>query len=110
RLAVERSARLAARAAARLDTALAQVGDAVQRCHGDAKACSDPGKNSALGRAARKARDLGADDRMILDAIALAGGARTALIDPEARGPAPLVASASRQGVAAVDEAASFAA
>ncbi|MGR4865122.1 TSCPD domain-containing protein [Caulobacter sp. LARHSG274] len=110
RLAVERSARLAAKAAARLDAALAQVGDAVQRCHGDAKACSDPRKNSALGRAARKARDLGADDRMILDAIALAGASRTALIDPEARGPAPLVASAARQGVAAVDEAASFAA
>jgi ribonucleoside-diphosphate reductase alpha chain len=110
RLAVERSARLAAKAAARLDAALAQVGDAIQRCHGDAKACADPRKNSALGRAARKARDLGADDRMILDAIALAGASRTALIDPEARGPAPLVASASRQGVAAVDEAASFAA
>jgi ribonucleoside-diphosphate reductase alpha chain len=109
-LARWRSARLAAKAAARLDTALAQVGDAVQRCHGDAKACADPGKNSALGRAARRARDLGADDRMILDAIALAGAPRTALIDPDVRALAPLVASASRQGVAAVDEAASFAA
>jgi ribonucleoside-diphosphate reductase alpha chain len=109
-LARWRSARLAARAAARLDVALAQVGDAVQRCHGDAKACSDPAKNSALGRAARRARDLGADDRMILDAIALAGAPRTAFVDPDAGAPAPLVASASRQGVAAVDEAASFAA
>ncbi len=109
-LARWRSARLAAKAAARLDAALAQVGDAVQRCHGDAKACADPGKNSALGRAARRARELGADDRMILDAIALAGAPRTALIDPDVQTPAPLVASASRQGVAAVDEAASFAA
>jgi ribonucleoside-diphosphate reductase alpha chain len=109
-LARWRSARLAAKAAARLDAALAQVGDAVVRCHGDAKACSDPLKNSALGRAARKARDLGADDRMILDAIALAGSPRMTLIDPDAVRPAPLVALASRQGVAAVDEAASFAA
>ena len=109
-LARWRSARLASKAAARLDTALAQVGDAVQRCHGDAKACADPAKNSALGRAARRARELGADDRMILDAIALAGAPRIALPDPDVQAPAPLVASASRQGVAAVDEAASFAA
>src|SRR6478752_8853707 len=112
-LARWRSARLAAKAAARLDAALAQVGDAVQRCHGDAKACADPTKNSALGRAARRARDLGADDRMILDAIALAGAPRTGLVEPDASAPAApaaLVASASRQGVAAVDEAASFAA
>ena len=109
-LARRRSARLAAKAAARLDAALAQVGDAVARCHGDAKACADPRKNSALGRAARRARELGADDRMILDAIVLAGASRTGLIDPEVLAPAPLVASASRQGVAAVDEAASFAA
>jgi len=109
-LAHWRSARLAARAAARLDAALAQVGDAVQRCHGDAKACADPSKNSALGRAARQARDLGADDRMIFDAIALAGAPGTSLIEPDAKAPALLVASASRQGAAAVDEAASFAA
>jgi ribonucleoside-diphosphate reductase alpha chain len=109
-LAGWRSARLAVKAAARLDAALAQVGDAVERCHGDAKACADPSKNSALGRAARRARELGADDVMILDAIALAGGPRTGLIESDAKAPAPLVASASRQGVAAVDEAASFAA
>ena len=109
-LAHWRSARLAAKAAARLDAALAQVSDAVQRCHGDAKACADPSKNSALGRAARRARELGADDRMILDAIALAGAPRSGLIEADAAPLAPLVASASRQGVAAVDEAASFAA
>lgn len=109
-LAHWRSARLAGRAAARLDAALAQVGDAVQRCHGDAKACADPSKNRALGRAARRARDLGADDRMIFDAIALAGAPGTRLIEPDAKPPALLVASASRQGAAAVDEAASFAA
>jgi ribonucleoside-diphosphate reductase alpha chain len=110
RLAGWRSARIVAKAAARLDAALAQVGDTVQRCHGDAKACADPSKNSALGRAARRARDLGADDRMILDAIALAGAPRTGLVEPDAEVSTPLVASASGQGVAAVDEAASFAA
>jgi len=109
-LARWRSTRLAARAAGRLDAALAQVSDAVARCHGDAKACGDPLKNTALGRAARRARELGADDRLILDAIALAGAPRAVLLDPEAKGPAPLVALASRQGVAAIDEAASFAA
>jgi ribonucleoside-diphosphate reductase alpha chain len=109
-LARWRSVRLAAKAAARLDAALALVGDAVQRCHGDAKACADPGKNSALGRAARRARELGADDRMILDAIALAGAPRGPLLDAEAEPARPLVASALRQGVAAADEVASFAA
>ncbi|MFZ0269706.1 MAG: ribonucleotide reductase, partial [Caulobacter sp.] len=109
-LAHWRSARLAVKAAARLDAALAQVSDAVQRCHGDAKACADPSKNSALGRAARRARELGADDRMILDAITLADAQRTGLIEPDASAPASVVALASRQGVAAVDEAASFAA
>jgi ribonucleoside-diphosphate reductase alpha chain len=47
---------------------------------------------------------------MILDAIALAGSPRTRLIDADASALVSLVASASRQGVSAVDEAASFAA
>ncbi len=101
---------LASKAAAKLDAALAQVGDAVQRCHGDAKACSDPGKNSALARAARRARDLGADDRMLSDAIAMAGVKRTPLIDPNAVPEMAMVASASRSTVAAGDDDASHAA
>ncbi|OYW28583.1 MAG: ribonucleotide reductase [Caulobacter sp. 12-67-6] len=109
-LSRRRSHALASKAAARLDTALAQVSDAVQRCHGDAKACSDPRKNSALARAARRARDLGADDRMISDAIALVGAPRTPLIDSIAAPATAVVASASRQTVSAGDDNAGFAA
>ena len=105
-----RSYALASKAASRLDAALAQVSDAVQRCHGDAKACADPRKNSALARAARRARDLGADDRMISDAIALAGAPRTPLIDSIATPATAMVASGSRATVSAGDDNASFAA
>ncbi|ALL13512.1 ribonucleotide reductase [Caulobacter henricii] len=105
-----RSHALASRAAERLDAALAQVGDTVQRCHGDAKACADPRKNSALARAARRARDLGADDRMISEAIALAGASRTPLLDHSAPPKISMVASGSRATVSAGDDNASFAA
>jgi len=105
-----RSHALASKAAARLDAALAQVSDAVQRCHGDAKACADPRKNSALARAARRARDLGADDRMISDAIALMGAPRTPLIDSIEAPATAMVASGARQTISAGDDNASFAA
>lgn len=59
----------AARAAAER---LQGVIDAVARCEGDAAACADPMRNLALGRAARAARDAGAPDALILQAIALA--------------------------------------
>jgi len=110
RLARRRTQSLARNAAAILDAALAQVGDAVARCHGDARACADPRKNSALARAARRARDLGADDRMIFDAIALAGTPRPALMEEETGAEPIMIASASRQVVAAGDDSASFAA
>ncbi len=105
-----RSHALSRKAAARLDAALAQVGDAVQRCHGDARACADPRKNSALARAARRARDLGADDRMISDAIALVGAPRTPLVDSIPQRATRMVASGSRATVSAGDDNASFAA
>ncbi len=101
---------LAAQAAARLDAALAQVADAVRRCHGDPKACTDPRKNTALGRAARKARELGADDRTIFDTIATADTPRQAVAELAPERELALAASASRQGVAAGDEAAGLAA
>ena len=101
---------LAAQAAARLDAALAQVADAVRRCSGDPRACADVRKNPALARAARKARELGADDRTLLDAIATADAPRAALADVSAEREPAMVASASRQAVAAGDEAAAFAA
>ena len=109
-LADRRGRQLASKAAARLDTALAQVSDAVARCQGDARACADPRKNSALARAAHRARDLGADDRMISDAIALVGVRRAALPDLEPRAAQGLVASAMRSTVAAGDDDAGHAA
>ncbi|MET3667358.1 ribonucleotide reductase [Caulobacter sp. 1776] len=109
-LAQRRGRLLAAQAAARLDAALVHVADAVRRCQGDPRACGDVRKNPALARAARKARDLGADDRTILDAIATADAARSALIDAAPDRERVMVASASRQGVAAGDEAATLAA
>lgn len=109
-LAERRSSDLAVQAAARLNAALDQVADAVRRCQGDSRACSDVRKNPALARAARKARDLGADDRTILDAIATADTPRPALSGLErAKGPA-MVAAAMRQAVSAGDEAACLAA
>jgi ribonucleoside-diphosphate reductase alpha chain len=105
-----RSRALAAQAAARLDAALVQVADAVRRCSGDPRACSDVRKNPALARAARKARELGADDRTILDAIATADAPRTVLAEPPDEHELSMVASASRQSVAAGDGAASLAA
>ncbi|PHY13365.1 ribonucleotide reductase [Caulobacter sp. B11] len=106
----DRGQKLAAQAVARLDAALTQVADAVLRCHGDAKACADPRKNSALARAARRARDLGANDRMISDAIALAGAPRSPGCDNAPGLQEALVASAARQSVSAGDDHASFAA
>lgn len=109
-LAKRRAAALAAQAASRLDAALAQVTDAVRRCQGDARACSDVRKNPALARAARKARELGADDRTILEAIATADAPRAPMTDLAPPPENDMVASASRQGVAAGDEAAGVAA
>jgi ribonucleoside-diphosphate reductase alpha chain len=50
---------------------LASVIDAVRRCHGDPGACADPAENQALARAAWAAREAGAADAAIADAIAL---------------------------------------
>ncbi|WP_091738206.1 hypothetical protein [Phenylobacterium immobile] len=51
---------------------LQAVMDAVLRCEGDETACADVSCNASLARAARAARDAGARDAMILDAISLA--------------------------------------
>ncbi|MDB5455577.1 MAG: ribonucleotide reductase [Caulobacter sp.] len=110
-LGAHRAAVLAAEAVGRLEASLAQVADAVTRCQGDAKACADPRKNAALARAARRARDLGASDRALADAIAAAGGLAppiSALAAPPA--PGLLVALADRARVSAGDDSASLAA
>jgi ribonucleoside-diphosphate reductase alpha chain len=109
-LARRRAHALATQAAARLDTALAQVADAVRRCSGDPRACGDVRKNPALARAARKARELGADDRTILDAIAAADMPRVPATELPPLRELAMVASASRQGVAAGDEGSGLAA
>ncbi|PIC00368.1 ribonucleotide reductase [Caulobacter sp. X] len=109
-LARRRAATLAAQAASRLDAALAQVTDAVRRCQGDARACADVRKNPALARAARKARELGADDRTILEAIATADTPRSPIKDLAPPPETDMIAAASRQGVAAGDESAALAA
>jgi ribonucleoside-diphosphate reductase alpha chain len=62
---------LRAPAATVLARRLAAVVDAVRRCHGDPAACADPTENQALTRAALAARDVGAADVQIADAIAL---------------------------------------
>jgi ribonucleoside-diphosphate reductase alpha chain len=109
-LSRRRAATLASLAASRLDGALAQVTDAVRRCQGDARACADVRKNPALARAARRARELGADDGTILEAIATADTPRAPLTDLAPPAENDIVASASRQGVAAGDDAAALAA
>lgn len=69
----------AARAAARtLGDKLQAVMDAILRCEGDAEACADPRKNASLARAAEAARAAGADDAMILEAMALARAGESA--------------------------------
>ncbi|HEX5775609.1 MAG TPA: ribonucleotide reductase [Caulobacteraceae bacterium] len=97
-------------AIATLASRLRGVGEAVRRCEGDAAACADPTRNLALARAANAARQAGATDAMIGDAIALSG-AEDNLARPSRSEAAPrLVVTASRSGVAAADPDAALAA
>jgi ribonucleoside-diphosphate reductase alpha chain len=50
---------------------LVAVSDAVRRCEGERAACANPNENQPLARAALAARELGATDAEISDAIAL---------------------------------------
>ena len=89
---------------------LRAVSEAVRRCEGDAAACADPASNLALARTATAARQAGATDAMIADAIALAG-AEDAATRRQADAPAPrLMVTASRTAVAAADPDATLAA
>ncbi len=79
-LAEWRSARAADTASALIRAKLHGVAEAVLRCKGSTADCADAASNPALARAAHAARQAGADDRAILDAIALAqAGAPPAL-------------------------------
>ncbi len=71
-LLTERGRRAATAAVGQVSEALQAVIDAVRRCEGDSAACSDPARNVSLARAALAARECGASDALILDAITLA--------------------------------------
>ncbi len=97
-LALHRMSKIAARVAAAATGRLQAVADAVSRCEGPARSCSDPRQNAALARAAAAAREAGCDDASIADAIAL-GGAGQAIATGGAidlPSPRPLVAIADR--------------
>ena len=63
----------------RLDAVMA----AVQRCEGDAAACADPARNTALARAARAALAAGAAEPLIGRAITLAAAGQACWSDAE---------------------------
>ncbi len=98
RMTAAHRGREAAQAAAGLVSArLQSVMDAILRCDGDPEACADPARNTSLARAAEAARNAGAPDSAILDAIALARSGESAWIcAPPPPAPAtPFVALAS---------------
>ena len=71
-LAQRRADALARDGLAALHARMRDVVSAVVRCEGDRAACADPLANPALARAIRAAREAGAGDALLLDAIALA--------------------------------------
>ncbi len=71
-LAARRAQALAREGQTALQARLREVVSAVVRCEGDPAACADPLANPALARAVRAAREAGAADATLLDAIALA--------------------------------------
>jgi ribonucleoside-diphosphate reductase alpha chain len=93
-----RAAEAAVAGAESVARALQAVISAVIRCEGEASACADPLRNPALGRAARAAREAGAADAQILNAIALARAGESVWSGsaPVVPPPAPLVLSAAR--------------
>ena len=108
RSAEVRARRTAAEAAPVLAARLQAVMDAIRRCEGDRDACADPRANAALGRAARAARDAGASDGLLRQAIALANAGE--LVWPAAPPEtevtaAPMIAVAGAPGLEAGDAA-----
>ena len=110
-LGAARGRRAAEAGAALLAERLAAVADAVLRCGGEARACSDPSQNTALARAALAAREAGADDALIHAAIMAGQAGQPWSSDPLPEAPIdPLVALAPRDLVAAGDPLAAEAA
>ena len=89
-VAREEAARLAAAAAPMLARRLGAVSEAVARCEGDPAACADPATNPALRRALASAREAGAGDDLLLDAISMGAAASP----PPAVPPSPPAAAA----------------
>ena len=110
--AASRGAAMAALAAQAANAKLNAVMDAVARCEGDADACADPGRNLALARAARSAREAGLADSLILRAIALARAGETEwdAAVPDAPPPPLLLLTGEREGVEAGEPVAARAA
>ncbi len=77
--AEHRQRRLAAAAGEALARRLQGVVDAVHRCEGDPDACADPQRNPILARACDAARQAGASDAAILEAVTLARAGETRL-------------------------------
>ncbi|MDX5394361.1 MAG: ribonucleotide reductase, partial [Caulobacteraceae bacterium] len=77
--AEHRQRRLAAAAGEALARRLQGVVDAVPRCEGDQDACADPQRNPTLARACDAARQAGASDAAILEAVTLARAGETRL-------------------------------
>jgi ribonucleoside-diphosphate reductase alpha chain len=104
-LAVHRRDLAAQDAAGAAGARLQAVMDAVSRCEGSIEACGDVGRNLALARAARAAREAGVSDTLLALAITLARGGegqwRAAVF--EAAPPPPLVLLGAREQVEAGD-------
>ncbi|HEX6866548.1 MAG TPA: ribonucleotide reductase, partial [Caulobacteraceae bacterium] len=96
-------------AVANLATRLRAVSEAVRRCEGDAEACADPARNLALARAARAARQAGASDGMIAEAIALSPVEDLVVRPQTTAAPPSLTVTATRTAVAAGDPDAALA-
>ncbi len=98
-VSAKRALQAAAAGARLVADRLAEVVAAVQRCEGDGAACADPLRNLALGRAARAARDAGAPDALILNAIGLASSGQVGwpAAEPQSAFRPPLVLCAPRE-------------
>jgi ribonucleoside-diphosphate reductase alpha chain len=99
---------IAGKAVRAIEGKLRAVSDAVARCEAAGRACSDPRQNLALARAAKAARDAGADDTAIADAIACGAEPVAEAAGDLAHSAAPiLLLAASRADLGEAGQAAS---
>ena len=107
-----RSAEITRDAAAALGERLQAVMDAISRCQGEASVCADPAQNTALARAAARARAAGVSDNLIRRAISLAraGAPHWNAAAPAPTPPPVQLLCGARPGVEAAEPAAARAA